>query len=338
MMLLLASVLLAHASDRVVVHTGDTIESIAVAAGDASAAPELRAANGFRPAEQPRPGSILVLPERLAGQSRDAAVLSVHGGAAATVPSVGTVALEAGMPLPEGSRVCTEVDGYATIRLAVSAQGNHHDDITLLPGTCLTIEATVSRSSGRLSLVALNSGSVTVSPLGPGESPGSVAITTDAGLTAAEGGGFRVHVEPEGQRTEALYTGLSVFGGGEEQRLTAGQGSRVPEGGVPTAPVDLLPSGTPLVPASGAVLRRPDFSWVRVDTALGYQFELAASADFREMLLLQEVDRPAWEPDRLLLPGEVEGIWWRVATIDRFGFIGVPSAPRPITLPPGVRP
>ena len=56
------------------------------------------------------------------------------------------------------------------------------------------------------------------------------------------------------------------------------------------------------------------------------------------MLVLQSVDRPAWEPDRLLLPGDVEGIWWRVATIDRHGFIGIPSKPRRLDLPPGVRP
>jgi len=335
---LLVGLLSAHAADRVVVHTGDTVEAIAAAAGDPAAAAAIRAENGLADGDQPRPGTILVLPDALSGTARDAAVLSVFGGVHATIPSIGKVAVETSMPLPPESRVCTDVDGYVTIRLAVSEGGGHHDDITLLPGTCLTIEATSARRKGRSSVVALNRGSITVPPLGPGEQRGEITVATEAGVTSAEDGGFRVHVEEAGQRTEALYTGLSVFGEGVELSLRAGQGSRVPLGGAPTSPVDLLGAGTPDAPPNGATLRRPDFSWLRVETALGYQVELARSADFRDMLVLQSVDRPAWEPDRLLLPGDVEGIWWRVATIDRHGFIGIPSKPRRLDLPPGVRP
>lgn len=338
MIALLLGLAVAQAADRVVVHSGDTIESIAAAAGDATAAADIRAENGLAAGEQPRPGTLLVLPAALSGTAHDAAVLSVYGGAYARIPAVGTVPLAVGMPLPPGASVCTDTDGYTTIRLAVSAQGSHHDDITLLPGTCLTIQATTSGRSGRSSVVALDQGSVTVSRPEPGEAPGSISVSTLAGVTSADRGGFRVHVEGEGARTEALYTGLSVFGGGVERPLLAGQGSRTPVGGVPGEAVDLLPAGAPVVPRDGAVLRRPDFSWARVETALGYQLDLARSPDLRDMLLSQAVDRPAWEPDRLLLPGDVEGIWWQVATIDRHGFIGIPSPPRSLELPAGVRP
>jgi len=334
MLVLLLSVTLA--GDKAVLRTGDTVESLA--GGDASLASRIRALNGLAPGEQPQVGSLIDLPDVASGHPMEAAALNVYRGASAALPGGLTVDLAPGMALPAGTRVCTTDEGYATLRLALAESGRHHDDITLLPGTCLTIHSTSSRASGRRSVVQLEAGSVTVPRPEAGTTAGEITVATESGITTADRGGFRVHVESDAARTEALYNGLSVFGAGEEQRLEAGQGSRVFTGQAPSEPVDLLPSGRPTDPTDGATLRRPDFAWARVDTALGYQVELARSEDFREMLVARSVDRPAWEPARLLLPGDVEGIWWRVSTIDRHGFIGVPSAPRVLELPAGVSP
>jgi len=326
----------ALAGDHVVVHNGDTVESFAES--DADMATRIRALNGLGPTEQPAVGSLVELPDGLSGLPMEAAVVNVYRGAAAALPRSPQINLVPGMGLPAGSRVCTSMDGYVTLRLAIDQEGLQHDDITLLPSTCLTIQATSSRSSGRRSMVRLETGSITVPRPDAGASPGEITVATETGITTADRGGFRVHVESDVARTEALYNPLSVFGGGVEQRVEPGQGSRVRAGQAPSTPVALLSPGHPIRPLDGATLRRPDFSWVRVDTALGYQFELASSEDFREMLVARSVDRPSWEPARLLLPGDVEGIWWRVSAIDRHGFTGVPSAPQRLALPVGVSP
>lgn len=326
----------AFSAEHVVVHTGDTIESIAqqYAGMDPLA---LRAANGLSADEQPRPGTILHVPSPPEAGEDAAVVLSVFGGGSVQLPTGETADLAPSLRLAAGAQVCTQEGAYATIRLSV-AENNVHDDITLLPGTCLSIRSTTRNAPQRSSLLTLEQGSVTVPRAETGASNGTITIETKSGVTSAESGGFRVHVEQDAARTEALYTPLRVFGAGVEQALLAGQGSRTRTGEAPLPPVALPPSGQLIAPIDGATLRRPDFSWTRSETALAYQLELARSEDFRDMLLGMPVDRPSWEPDRLMLPSNVEGLWWRVATVDRHGFVGIPTQSWRLELPVGVGP
>ncbi len=328
--------LTALAGDLVVLHPGDTVESLA--GNDPDIAARIRALNGLEAEEQPRVGALVELPVHLSGLPAEAAVVNVHRGASASLPGAVQVELIPGTGLPPGSRVCTSEKGYVTLRLAAAQDSRQHDDITLLPNTCLTIQVSSSQLSGRSSVVRLESGSVTVPRPEAGATPGKITVSTEAGVTTTDRGGFRVHVESESSRTEALYDSLSVFGEGVERRVEAGQGVRVRAGEAPSSPIELPKAARLTSPDNNATLRRPDFSWVRLDTALGYQLELAGSEDFREMLVARAVDRPAWEPARLLLPGEVDGIWWRVSAIDRHGFIGAPSESRVLLLPAGVAP
>lgn len=332
-------ILVTWPTELVVVHEGDTVASIATAARAPDTTANIRATNGLKPDEEPAPGTLLRLPDAVGGQQRDAAVLSVRGPATVALPGGAEARPSPGMALPVGAEICTGSGGTATVRLAVSDRGGIHDDITLLSETCLTVRATTTRPGRRSSVVGLRQGSVTVAPSGPGEAGGTITVETDAGITTAEAGGFRVHVEADdAARPEALDTPLSVLSGGSEQRLQLNQGSRVPLGGVPSSPTDRLHPGALRAPLPSAPLRRPDFAWLRVPDALGYQLELSADEGLRDLVLATPVDRPGWEPDRLLLPADVPGLYWRVAAIDAIGFIGRPSEERPLSLPPGVDP
>lgn len=266
-----------------------------------------------------------------------AALLSATGKGEATLPGGSAQPLSVGMPLPAGALVCTGADGYATIRLALAAEGHHHDDVSLLPGTCLVVEALSADEAGRSSQISVTRGSITVQDAG-GQGPGTVRVRTRDGVATGTSGGFRVHIEDSATRTEALYHPVSVSGAGESVALDAGEGNRVREGQAPEAPVPLLVPGRPTLPEDHATLRTPTFAWTPVDRALGYRVEISASPVFDQVVLAEESARPTWTPEMLLLPFRVPGLWWRVAAIDRTGFIGLPSDARQLGFPPGVGP
>lgn len=331
-------VVAAWSAEHRVVRDGDTVESIASDVGDPSLAPRIREINGLGDGAQPEVGRVLLLPE-LPGehQDQDAALLAFRGAVDLKIRGR-AVPPQVGLALPLGTTVCTGADGFATVRLALSHRGGIHDDLSLFPGTCLTVDGTSSRPGARSSLVRVDSGSVAVRAVGDAAEPGSVTVVTPSGATSGERGGFRVTVEAQAMRAEALYARATVFGARRMLDLEAGQGSRTPTGGAPGAAVALLAPGTPTAPDDGAVLRRPDFTWVPVDRALGYRLELAVAPDFSDVVRLEDVQGTEWLPDRLLLPYRVPGVWWRVASIDRTGFVGVPSAPRSLAIPEGLGP
>jgi hypothetical protein len=313
-----------------VVRKGETIESLA--AGDAEA---VRAANGLGPGEQPAVGAVVDLPDPPGTETTPGVLLSLAGTGTARSPAGAVRPLTRGEALEPGTTVCTDARSYATVRLAAATTSRGHDEVTLLAETCLTIRAVLGRSDRHVSLIDLERGALAVR-----RAPdlGALAIRTASGVTTGEQGGFRVTVEAGAMRAEALDHPVAVMGGGEELVVDAGFGSRVRTGEAPSPAVRLLDPGSPRRPADGAALRRPDFDWVPVDRALGYRVEIAADPDFTALVRVEDVDAAEWRPADLFLPYRVPGLWWRVSSFDRTGFLGRPSDPRALAVPEGVGP
>ncbi len=324
----------ARAGEHAVVLAGEDVAAVARRVGVEPAA--LAAANGLAVDARPSPGALLDVPA--AAGDVAAAVQSFHGTGTVRLPGETPQPLDVAVPLPPRSLVCTGPESYATVRLAVAAAGRTHDDVSLLPETCLLVEATSRRAGRRTSLVSLEQGSVTVQTAEDGAERGTVTVRTAAGLTTGEGGGFRVHREPRATRTEALYNALAVVAQGAVLELQAGQGSRTRDGQAPGELVDLLPPGAPTRPLDAADLRRPDFAWRPVGGAVAYRLELSTGPRFDHTFRGQVVEAPRWEPEALVVPADVPGLWWRVAAFDGLGFLGLPSDASRLALPAGVAP
>ncbi|MFZ5480185.1 MAG: LysM peptidoglycan-binding domain-containing protein [Myxococcota bacterium] len=324
---------LALAADHHVVRPGDTLSAIASSRGLSVEA--LRVANGLAPTATPEAGTVLLVPGA-PDHGRGAVCVALTGTARALPPGGAEVPLAAGASVTAGTTVCTDADSFLTLRLPTARAGGAHDEISLVARTCLTLDAS-SVGADRSSLVTVTRGEVSVRAA-EGDDAATVTVRTPSGVTTGERGGFRVTAEEGAARTEALHAPVEVLGGGVRRDLDAGYGSRTRTGEAPGEPVALPPPGDPERPGHGETLLRPDFAWAPAARALGYRIELAASADFSRVLLVEEVSTPSWQPEALLLPFRVPGIWWRVSSFDRTGFLGVPSAARPVAFPPGVGP
>ncbi len=337
MIALWLAVATAQAHDVHVVRAGETLEDVVTAyGGDPELLRVLRELNALGPGEQPATGSLLKLPGPEDGfrvRVQQARVLSIAGSGTAQPPGRDPVALETGLWLPVGTTVCTDRDGFAAVRLAVTTGTFLHDDISLLPETCLVVESAVSRSDQRSSVVEI----LSVRELDEGDA-GRVTVRSTAGVTTGERGGYRVTFDDDEARTEALFQPVAVLAEGEEQVLEAGQGVITEQGEAPGEVVQLLQPGLLVRPRDGAALRRPDFTWEPVDRALGYRVEIATSADFTHVVTTREVADPEWHPELLYVPYRVDGLYWRVSSFDRTGFLGIPSVPRQLTFPAGVGP
>ncbi len=336
--LLLLLLPLAQAAEYRVVRLGDTVETMAEDLGDPDLASAIRSLNQIEPETQPPIGALIELPvaPNAPLEEQQGKVLHAQGEVRATLPSAPEQQAVPGLDLPPGTTVCTGPSSYATLRLARSEGSLDHDDVNLLSETCLTIVAAYSRDAERASVIRVEQGSIAIRAAD--EVEGTVVVETDSGITTGRGGGFRVSREDDATRTEALYAPVAVLGAGEEVAVGAGQGSRTVTGEAPSAPVDLL-LGTALQrPQLDQPLRRPDFGWSAVDGALGYRVEIASSPDFSAVVHADSVPETNWAPTTLFLPYRVQGLWWRVAAFDRVGFLGMPSEPRQLVLPPGVGP
>ncbi|MEM6929229.1 MAG: hypothetical protein AAF602_19980 [Myxococcota bacterium] len=341
MIVLLSSVLASGAELRAV-RDGDTIEAIAESLGDPALAGSIRSLNQLAAGAQPEVGRLLVLPPPVGVDQVDqqAALVSVVGDVTVAPPGQPPAPAEVLTEIPVGSVVCTAEDSYATIRLASACEGLGvwHDVVTLFDESCVETLAMVASTRGRSSVLRVTSGSVVVADPGEtheGQPPHEVTIQAAEGVATGRGG-FRAHLESdEALRTEALTNELALLGGGQELRLLAGQGSRVhADGRPPDDPVALLGAGPLLVPAAGEPLRRPVFRWAPQDEAFGYSVAIAGDADFTKLLYRNPVPEPVHLAQRLLLPmTRIDGLWWQVASIDRFGFIGVPTPAQALGLP-----
>ncbi|TNE91706.1 MAG: LysM domain-containing protein [Deltaproteobacteria bacterium] len=312
---------LAFAADFRVVHAGDTVESIAAAAGQS---PEvLRTLNGLGADEQPRVGQLLELTDNEHAH-QVGYVIALSGSGTARSPAAAETALRLGDELPVGTTVCTKAGSFATIRLAANAATGVHDDVSLLSETCVVIRGLGSHKTSRSSTLGLESGSVSVRSVSE-EAEGEMNVVTRDGVTTGALGGFRVTLEPKASRTEALYAKVAVIGAEVERELPAGFGARVTEGQAPTETTPLLVPGQPRFPEDGSVLRRHDFGWTEVNRALGYRVEISATPDFSDLVFVEDVPQATWLPDRLALPRPARAWWWRVSTFDRLGYLGIPS-------------
>mgnify|MGYP000135283706 CR=1 FL=1 len=275
---------------------------------------------------------MLLLGLALAMGPDSAFVLHATGGLTASTET-GFEPLLRHDPIPLGSTVCTGSDARATLRLATqcSADGLRNDDVFLAPNTCVLLEEAHNDVDGRTTRLRVLQGELMVSENRAG---GTIAIRTDAGSTTGRGGGFRVTVEDDGMRSEALHAPVDVEAQGVTVALAAGQGSRTVHGEAPGAPVDLLAPGTPTRPDVDAMLIRADFAWTDVKGALGYRVEFAADPDFTEILWSEDVAGSPWHPAVLMLPwGTSASLHWRLSSFDRLGFLGIPSAGRSLKLP-----
>ncbi|MFT4977599.1 MAG: hypothetical protein ACI8S6_003506, partial [Myxococcota bacterium] len=257
-----------------IVRQGETVDDIAQSLGDARLSARIRDLNGLARGEEPATGSVLDLPELATAKSNQPAYVATLRGSGTMQPPNSTIQpLSVGMPLNIGSAVCTDAGSFARIRLARSVDSYEHDDISLMPGTCLIVTSTFATSGQRASLVELQQGAVSVHAAT--EDGGEVTILSEAGMTTGEDGGFRVTLEETAARTEAVEGPVAVIGAGVEVSLEAGEGNRVSPGEVPGPAVKLLLPGKPLRPIDRAVLFRPSFRWEADPAAFGYQIEFS---------------------------------------------------------------
>ena len=68
---------------------------------------------------------------------------------------------------------------------------------------------------------------------------------------------------------------------------------------------------------------------------LGYRVEVSLSPAFDELVVVEDVARPSWTPEMLVIPYRVPGMWWRISSFDRTGFLGLPGDPRHLVHPAG---
>ncbi len=327
---------MAFAGEMRPVRMGDTVESIASELGDAALASAIRQANNIGDGEQPAIGQILQLPPPV-GDSGDQEgfLISITGKVTVTPPGGTTVPAVRLSSLETGTTVCTGSRSYATLRLATRCNddGSDSDDVVLYESTCVVVESVFGATAGRGTVLRVTQGSVAVQEVEG--ALGHVTVVTESGVTTGKTGGFRVHIEDEAMRTEALYAEVAVQGAGAELVLDAGQGSRVKTGEVPSAAVDLPKASQLLRPEAGERLVRPYFTWTQGDALFAHRFEVALDVVFGTLVYAHTVVDPNHSPELFMLPLDGPGLWWRVAPVDRFGFIGVPSEGRQVILPPG---
>jgi len=321
---------LAAATELVPVHPGDTVESLLSDRGIDGDADQVRDDNGLAPGDQPTVGTLLALPDARGVVAQRAFVLTLRGSA--TVDDAPASLFD---QVTEGQTLCTGPDSFATLRLATqcTTAGERADDLTLSADSCVRILGARGSTSHRSTAVRVVRGSVEVQDNPDGI--GHVTLQAGDAQTTGAHGGYRVTLEDdEAARTEALYAMVDVQGAGRQVHLDAGQGSRVRRGEAPSPAVQLLPPGTPTLPADGAALRRPAFSWTDAPEAFGYQLQISATPDFVDLVYVDDAPDNTYQPSLLLLPWPDAGrLYWRVSSYDRRGFLGIPSRPRAVRLP-----
>ena len=314
-----------------VVHRGETV--LTIAGGDASLADAIRAANGLAPGVEPALGAVLAMPTGSGHEDTRGELTWLAGTATARTGAGPAAPASEGDGIAAGDTLCTGANSFATIRLSGLPGGKHHE-VNLFPETCVAVEALTRRSERVDSAVRLDQGGLSVAS----DDVGGDVVVRSAASVAVGTGGFRVRVDPESTRTEALDAPVAVFGQGAQVDLATNQGNLTRVGEAPGAAVDLLRPGVLQLPDAGAMLVRPDFRWRAVEGALGYRFEILSRRDGAGQLLMEDLPAESFQPDLLVLPFRVDGLYWRISSFDRTGLLGRPSDPRGFVPPPGVGP
>ncbi|MCB9776998.1 MAG: hypothetical protein H6742_00370 [Alphaproteobacteria bacterium] len=256
-------------------------------------------------------------------------VVGANGGGTVTLPDGAVLPLDRCTGVPAGALLCTDDTSYATLRLAPRPDQPGAEDIVLLPSTCVRVAV----GSAAAAEVEVTRGGISVAP--EPSRIGTLRVRTRDGLATGLAGGFRVQLEGDATRTEAVDGSVQLSNDVGAVDLDAGEGARVREGQAPEAPVDLLLTEALQSPDDGAALRRPDFRWQPVPYAGSYRIELAADPLFTDIVEATDVPAAEWLPELLFAPTAIDALYWRVSAYDRFGFLGVPSAPRRLDLPGG---
>ncbi len=329
--MIVAVALAALAQEPRVVRPGDTVGSMS--GQDPVLEEAIRRLNGLDPGDEPPVGAIVLMPDAGATVGR---LIGVEGNATIAAPGGTATVGRFGDLVPLGSTVCVDAKSYATVRVATAAQSWRHDDITLLPGTCVRVDAAAARPGGRASLISIERGEVAVVD---GDAEGRVLVRTPGVVTSAAGGGFRVALErADTTRAESVTANTSVIAGGAELQLGPGQGARAYADGRIEGPTKLLPAAAPLKPAADVQLRRPEFAWTDVPDAVAFRVTFGADPAFSSVITVETVYDVVWEPTLLFLSKTAGVVWWRVDAIDRTGMVGLPSEPRLLHFPTGVAP
>lgn len=324
----------AHAEALWPVEAGQTVEAIANQLGDADLGPVIRQLNGLGPTEQPRTGQLIALPDAARTSVQQAFLVALLGAVTVAPPGGPPQPAQRLVALPVGGTVCTAPDSYALMQVATTCadDGPVGDEVVLWSETCVRVRSVGATAAGRSTVVQVLQGSLVVAE--PDGEAARVSVLAGAGIATGTGG-FRVHLEAdEALRAEALTAQLRLLGQGTQLDLAPGQGSRVRPNGTIDPVTELLGNGPLVRPSVGEPLRRVQFRWDPTPDAFGYQ--VALSADPRGLVVLHRhsVTTAVYAPELLLLPVEPgEPVWWTVATVDRFGFLGVPSPRRPFGLP-----
>ena len=240
--------------------------------------PELARANALPNPNRIATGATVRIPLRLMRvEAVSARVQSVIGSVQA-----GGGALQAGANVPEGGDVATGGDGHATIRLVDGTLLRLRPDSRLqLRESSRVKDAGVVRSGAQLQRGRVE---IEAAPATPGR-PG-FTIDTPQGVLAVRGTEFRVATEAGVTHGEVLggtvvFAGraAAVTGGGGE-RVGAGYGSVIGEGGKVAAPVKLLarPDTAVLPLLQEKLLMR--FALAPLAGAVAYRGQIARDASF----------------------------------------------------------
>ncbi|MEN0060849.1 MAG: hypothetical protein AAGA48_01805 [Myxococcota bacterium] len=330
---------LAAASSLWPVEVGQTIEGIAVELGDPQLASVIRGLNGLPPGAQPRIGRLLKLPDQASTSEQDAFLELTVGEVTVTTQGGRPQAAQRLVALPTGAQVCTGANSYALLHVATTCaeDGPVGDGVVLWSDTCITLRAVGATRAGRATVVEVDQGSLVVAD--PKEVTGRVTVVAGAGMATGTGG-FRVHLESDDAlRAESLTSRLALLGDDQQLDLEAGKGARVQADGQLSATVDLLKPGGLVRPDVGEPLRRVQFRWTPNAEAFGYRVTLSGDAAGNGILHARALTTPVYAPELLLLPvAPGEPVWWRVAALDRLGFLGIPTPTRPFGLPWGGTP
>ena len=245
---------------------------------DPSRWPEVARANALANPNRIPTGATVRIPLRLMRtETVSARVQSVTGAVLA-----GGSALQAGANVPEGGDVATGADGHATIRLVDGTLLRLRPDSRLqLRESSRVKDAGVVRSGAQLQRGRVE---IEAAPV-PAGRPG-FTIDTPQGVLAVRGTEFRVAAEAGVTRGEVLggtvvFAGraAAVTGGGGE-RVGAGYGSLIGEGGKVAPPVKLLsrPDTAALPALQERLLMR--FPLAPLPGAVAYRGQIARDASF----------------------------------------------------------
>lgn len=325
--------LTAHAEGVHVVRAGETVAQVAASLGLVGSAGEIARLNEVGVTEPLVPGTVLKLPAGLdpEGGCQPSFVFAAHGTGRVHLPGGGSRALVPRLMLPEESRVCTDEDSTATLRLALGVADDGWNDVLLMPSTCVTVRSSYLVQGQRRSFVSLASGALTVA--GPATGDSEVAVQTDAGI-AVGAGGFRVRRGEALTLTEAVEREVATLAQGQTVDLDVGFGNRTADGLAPGEPVPLLPPALATAPAEGAPVVSLDLRWSGPEVAVGYFVTVALDRSFLEVVhrkYVQAAERYA--PRMMTLPATREALWWRVTAVDRVGLEGLPSDRRSLLGP-----